>query len=66
SVEGGLPYTNLGIVAALAGLPLENIREPAVYDDLFLRAYDPSAHRRVEATAEKLRALLSPHWACFS
>lgn len=66
SVEGGLPYTNLGIVAALAGLSLENIREPAVYDDLFLRAFDPSAQQRVRMTAEKLCTLLSPHWACFS
>ncbi len=66
SVEGGLPYTNLGIVAALAGLSLENIREPAVYQDLLLRAYDPSAHARVCETAGKLRGLLASHWKCFS
>jgi len=66
SVEGGLPYTNLGIIAALAGLSLENLREPAMYQDLLLRASDPSAHERVCRTVEKLQGLLSPHWECFS
>jgi len=66
SVEGGLPYTNLGIIAALAGLPLESIREPAGYQEILLRATDPSAHERVCQTAGELRKLLAPHWNCFS
>jgi acetoin utilization deacetylase AcuC-like enzyme len=66
SVEGGLPYTNLGIIAALAGLPLESIREPAGYQEILLRATDPSAHERVCQTAGELRKLLAPHWNSFS
>ncbi|MEM0332132.1 MAG: histone deacetylase, partial [Archaeoglobaceae archaeon] len=31
SVEAALPYTNLGIIAAMAGLDISNIREPENY-----------------------------------
>ncbi|MCQ8894503.1 MAG: histone deacetylase [Methanolinea sp.] len=66
SVEGGLPYTNLGIAAALAGLDLENIREPEVFADWLLKAQDPSAHQRVCRMADTLRETLAPYWECFS
>ena len=65
SVEGGLPYTNLGIVAAMAGLDLHCIREPEIYHEWLLRARDPSAPARVWETATALRRCLSPHWSCF-
>lgn len=31
-IEGGLPYTNLAVVASLAGLDTSNVREPGNYD----------------------------------
>ncbi len=31
-IEGGLPYTNLAVIASLAGLDTENIREPKNYN----------------------------------
>jgi len=65
SVEGGLPYTNLGIIAAMAGLDLSNIREPEAYQGWLVRAKDPSAHAKVREHAAALRANLSPYWSCF-
>ncbi|HNS83600.1 MAG TPA: histone deacetylase [Methanolinea sp.] len=65
SVEGGLPYTNLGIIAAMAGLDLRNIREPEGYGEWLTRAGDPSAHAVVKEHAAALRANLAPFWQCF-
>ncbi len=65
SVEGGLPYTNLGIIAAMADLDLQSIREPAIYGEWLARAADPSAHARVMENAASLRTHLAPFWACF-
>jgi len=65
SVEGGLPYTNLGILAAMAGLDLRNIREPEIYQEWLVRARDPSAHVQVRKNAMALCGNLAPYWACF-
>ncbi|MBP1927547.1 acetoin utilization deacetylase AcuC-like enzyme [Methanolinea mesophila] len=65
SVEGGLPYTNLGIIAAMAGLDLSGIREPSSLRGLLARAEDPSARYRVEEMAGALRARLAPFWQAF-
>lgn len=65
SVEGGLPYTNLGILAAMADLDLRSIREPEIYREWLIRASDPSAHARVRENAHALRTHLSPYWTCF-
>jgi acetoin utilization deacetylase AcuC-like enzyme len=65
SVEGGLPYTNLGILAALAGLDLSCIREPSGFLEWLRKVRDPSAHRGVVENANALRTNLSPFWRCF-
>lgn len=65
SVEGGLPYTNVGIIAAMAGLDLSSIREPESYHDWLMRARDPSALSAVREHARALQKNLSPYWRCF-
>ncbi|MCU0633220.1 MAG: histone deacetylase [Methanolinea sp.] len=65
SVEGGLPYTNLGIIAAMAGLDLRSIREPDIYQEWLLRARDPSAQVQVREHALSLSRCLAPYWKCF-
>jgi acetoin utilization deacetylase AcuC-like enzyme len=66
SVEGGLPYTNLGIIAALAGMDLSNIRDPSSYDPLLRRARDPAALPCVEEMAGRIRAVHGEFWDCFT
>jgi acetoin utilization deacetylase AcuC-like enzyme len=66
SVEGGLPYTNLGIIAALAGMDLSNIRDPSSYVPLLQRARDPAALPRVEEMAGMIRAVHGEFWDCFT
>ncbi|HUU75515.1 MAG TPA: histone deacetylase [Methanoregulaceae archaeon] len=66
SVEGGLPYTNLGIIAALAGLDISCIREPDLYHDWLIRAVDPGAHSEVLENFSALKSLLSRQWKCFA
>lgn len=65
SVEGGLPYTNLGILAAMAGLDITHIREPDIYHDWLLRAEDPLAQEKVRSNVLALSRHLAPHWECF-
>ena len=65
SVEGGLPYTNLGIIAAMAGWDLSCIREPAIYQELLARALDPGAGIQVRAGARALCTILSQYWNAF-
>lgn len=62
SVEGGLPYTNLGIIAALAGWDRSAIREPALYQDLLDRSRDPGALATVQAMARDLSRVHSNTW----
>lgn len=38
SIEGALPYTNLGIILAMAGLDTSNVREPDYNPDNFIQS----------------------------
>jgi acetoin utilization deacetylase AcuC-like enzyme len=65
SVEGALPYTNLGIIAAMAGYDLSCIREPENY-------LAELQWRKRYASLEKLRENIrdvkrihSQYWDCF-
>lgn len=50
-IEGGLPYTNLGVIASLAGMDTSNVREPATYEP---PSDGPSADRAVAKVKENL------------
>ncbi|MDD1727475.1 MAG: histone deacetylase [Methanospirillum sp.] len=65
SVEGGLPYTNLGIIAAMAGLDISAIREPDSLLDLLHRSVSESAISQVITITGELKEILSPYWTCF-
>jgi len=65
SVEGGLPYTNLGVIAAMAGLDLTGIREPLALREQLLQAEDPLAMNRVEEMARSLKRRLAQYWKAF-
>jgi acetoin utilization deacetylase AcuC-like enzyme len=65
SVEGGLPYTNLGVIAAMAGLDLSGIREPLALREQLVRAEDPLAINRVKEMARLLKGTLAPYWNAF-
>ncbi|MFH0967604.1 MAG: histone deacetylase [Methanobacteriota archaeon] len=65
SVEGGLPYTNLGIIAAMAGLDMSFIREPETLQELFHRSVSDTAFSRVMLMVTDLKRNLSPYWSCF-
>ncbi|MDG6257136.1 MAG: histone deacetylase [Methanomicrobiaceae archaeon] len=66
SVEGGLPYTTIGIIAALAGMDLSGIRDPSSYGPLFRRAFNPGALRHVQETVRLLRTVHGNIWHCLS
>jgi acetoin utilization deacetylase AcuC-like enzyme len=66
SVEGGLPYTNIGIIAALSGMDLSNIRDPSSYKPLLQHARDPAALSRVERMVGRIREMHRDFWSCFS
>ncbi len=65
SVEGALPYTNLGIIAAMAGLDISFIKEPKNYLVYLELRRDPNAIKKVKKTVEKLKDILSRHWIVF-
>jgi len=65
SVEGGLPYTNLGIIAAMAGLDISAIREPDTLLDLLHRSVSETALSQVIKTTRELKQILLPYWNCF-
>jgi acetoin utilization deacetylase AcuC-like enzyme len=65
SVEGGLPYTNLGVIAAMAGLNLSGIREPLALKEQLTMAKDPLAMEKVEHMARSLKSTLAPYWEAF-
>jgi len=65
SVEGGLPYTNLGIIAAMAGLDISAIREPDTLLDLLHRSVSDTALSQVIKTTGELKQILLPYWSCF-
>ncbi len=54
-IEGGLPYTNLAVIATLLGYETGNIREPAIYDP---PAYEPD----VEDVLERVTRAQEPYW----
>ena len=54
-IEGGLPYTNLAVIASLAGMDTSNIREPATYEP---PAEGPGADRAVG----KVKQNLGDYW----
>jgi acetoin utilization deacetylase AcuC-like enzyme len=66
SVEGGLPYVNLGIIAALAGMDLENIRDPEAYAPLLAGAKNPYALSHAMEMTDELREVHRDFWAIFS
>lgn len=65
SVEGGLPYTNLGIIAALAGLDISAIREPETLQEMYHRSVSELALPSVILMVNNLKRNLSPYWSCF-
>ncbi len=62
SVEGGLPYTNLGLIAAMAGLDISSIREPEIYQDLLKKAVSEDAFPKVIKMVSGLKRILADHW----
>ena len=48
SIEGALPYVNLGIILAMAGLDFSNVREPD---------YDEEALQQTKRTTEYIKKL---------
>lgn len=65
SVDTALPYTNLGIIAALAGLDGSGIREPRIYSKGFERSYDPSALEETRRMVQALIRMQKPYWGIF-
>ncbi len=65
SIEGALPYTNLAIIAAMAGIDTSNIREPESYKPLLDRVKDSHAIDKVRSTVEKVKRIHSLYWSCF-
>lgn len=65
SVEGGLPYTNLGIIAAMAGLDISGIREPDTLLEMLHRSVSDIAIDRVIKMVADLKAIHRPYWHCF-
>ncbi len=65
SVEGGLPYTNLGIIAAMAGLDLSSIREPDTLLEMLQRSVSEQAIHTVEKMAADLKQIHRQYWVCF-
>ena len=64
SVEGALPYTNLGIIAAMAGKDLSCIREPKSYlDELKWRKKD-AAVKKLRDNIEEVKKIHSKYWKC--
>lgn len=51
-IEGGLPYTNLAVIASLAGLDTSNIREPGNYQIPDTNKYVEAVERIIEQVKE--------------
>lgn len=62
SMEGGLPYTNLGLIAAMAGLDLSAIREPEIYQNLLKESISEDAFPQVVKMISELKKKLAAHW----
>jgi acetoin utilization deacetylase AcuC-like enzyme len=46
SIEGALPYTNLGIILAMAGMDSSHVREPDYHPDEYIQS--PEMNRHIE------------------
>ncbi len=63
SVEAALPYTNLAIIAAMAGLDTSHIREPANYlPELLWRKRDVMA--KLKSNVEDVKRVHRRYWSC--
>jgi len=63
-VEGGLPYVNLGVIAAMAGMDITKIREPKIYEEVLRRARRDVVYS-TEETLIRLKRILKDYWKCF-
>ncbi|QXO94988.1 histone deacetylase [Methanospirillum purgamenti] len=61
-IEGGLPYTNLGLIAAMAGLDISGIREPEIYRSMLLNEFSEDAFSTVIKMVSDLKKKLADHW----
>lgn len=66
SVEQALPYTNLAIISAMAGLDTSFIREPENYIAELRWRKKYYAIDRVKENVEEVRRIHSKYWKCFS
>ena len=57
-IEGGLPYTNLAVIASLLGYDTGSIREPAIYEP-------PSYKPDVDDVIEYVKRVQSEYWDVF-
>lgn len=64
SVEKALPYTNLAIIAAMAGMDVSCIREPESYADE-LKWRKKNVIGEVRATIQEVKRTHSKYWGCF-
>jgi len=62
SVEGGLPYTNLGLIAAMAGLDISAIREPEIYQETLHSVASADAFPKVIRMVSDLKKILADNW----
>ena len=65
SIERALPYTNLGIIAAMVGLDISFIKEPKNYLGFLKLRKDPHALSKVRKTVENVKGILSRYWNIF-
>lgn len=65
SVEGALPYTNLGIIAAMAGMDISCIREPENYLAELAWRKRESSLVKLRTNIEDVKKVHSRYWKCF-
>ncbi|MEM1578390.1 MAG: histone deacetylase [Archaeoglobaceae archaeon] len=64
SVEAALPYTNLGIICAMAGFDISAIREPEHYIAELLWRKKTAAIPKLKANIEEVKKVHSKFWKC--
>ncbi|MBN1165886.1 MAG: histone deacetylase [Methanospirillaceae archaeon] len=62
SVCGGLPYTNLAILACMAGLDTSHCTDPQAYMSAFPDRYNPRSFDHVRGMTHDLKKILSSTW----
>lgn len=65
SVEKALPYTNLGIIAAMAGMDISHIREPSKYLVELKWRKKESAIKKIQDNIKQVRKIHKKYWSCF-